>query len=327
MNPALSMHSVSGGRKGGMKIIKGLKNIRGIKGGSIVAIGVFDGVHIGHQHIITQIVKRAKKIGAKSVVLTFDPHPLKVLAAGSFVPSLISLKHKARLIEALGADYLVIIGFTKRFSRVPPKAFVKKILLDKLSVKEIYVSKDFYFGRGAKGGIELLKILGNLFGFEAKVIKPIRKGPRVVSSSAIRRLISSGDIAKASEFLGRPVTVLGTVVRGLRRGRILGFPTANVNPHHEVIPPSGVYAVRVDYKNRRLKGVLNIGRRPTFFSGGKDIEPTIEVHIFDFGRKIYGEDIEIIFVKKIRDEKRFMSSQALAAEIKRDAQTARTLLR
>ena len=310
-----------------MKIIKGFKNISGIKGGSILAIGVFDGVHIGHQRIIKQIVKRAKKIGAKSVVLTFDPHPLKVLAAGSFVPSLISLKHKARLIEALGADYLVIISFTKAFSRVSPKAFVKKILVDKLSVKEIYASKDFYFGRGAKGDIELLKELGNLFGFEAKVIKPIRGGSRLVSSSVIRRLILNGEIAKASEFLGRAVTVLGTVVHGLRRGRILGFPTANVNPHHEVIPPPGVYAVKVDYKNRRLKGVLNIGRRPTFFSGGKDIEPTTEAHIFDFYKKIYGEDTEPIFVKKIRDEKRFREMSGLSAEIKRDARTARALLR
>ena len=310
-----------------MKIIKGLKNIRGIKGGSIVTIGVFDGVHMGHQHIIRKVVKRARDIKAKSVVLTFDPHPLKVLAAGSFVPSLISLKHKTRLIEALGADYLAIISFTKRFSMVSPKAFAKRILVDKLSLKEIYVAEDFYFGRNAKGDIALLKGFGKDLNFKVRIVKPVKKGPVIVSSSVIRRLILNGEIAKASKFLGRPVTVLGTVVRGFRRGRILGFPTANINPHHEVIPPPGVYAVRVDYKDRRFEGVLNIGKRPTFFSGGKDIEPTIEVHIFDFNKKIYGEDIELIFVKKIRDEKRFREMSDLSTEIKRDAQTARALLR
>lgn len=311
-----------------MKVISGLKKIKGLaSAGSIVTVGVFDGVHVGHAHLLKNMVRRAKALGAKSVVLTFDPHPLKVLNKSSEAPSLISLKHRVRLIEREGVDYLVMLRFTRSASRIPPEEFIKKILVDGLSLKEIYVGENFYFGKGAKAGVDTLRNFGMIFDFKVRVIKPVKVDRKVVSSSSIRSLILKGKIGKARKFLGRPVTILGTVVSGFSRGRELGFPTANVNPHHEVIPPAGVYAVKVNYRGRLLNGVLNIGVRPTFFRGGKDIEPTTEVHIFDFDKKIYGEDIELVFVKKIRDEMKFKTKDDLASEIRRDVSAARAILR
>jgi len=293
---------------------------------AIGTIGVFDGVHIGHIYIIRKTVERAKKLGSKSVVVTFDPHPLKVLRSKSYVPTLISLEHRMRLISELGVDRVEVLKFTKPLSRLSPEKFVKDILIDKFGLKEIYVGENFYFGHNAQADPVALKRLGKRYGFQVRVIRPLKKYGRVVSSSLIRGLILKGEISKAAKFLGRPVSVLGTVVKGESRGRILGFPTANVNPHHEVVPPPGVYAVRVKFRKRILQGVLNIGLRPTFYKDTKDLEPTIEVHILDFNKDIYNEDIEIFFVKKIRNELRFSERDDLMSQIKEDIRTARIIL-
>lgn len=312
-----------------MKVFRGLKDIKDNIRGSIATIGVFDGVHIGHGRIIKEAVRRSKALGLESVVVTFDPHPAKVLNPKAKVPSLASLDHRRTLIEELGIDYLVILKFTRALSRLSPERFIKNILIDKLSSKEIYVGENFYFGKGGKAGIVTLKKLGVKFGFKVRIFRPIRTHGRIISSTLIRQLVVNGDIRKASRFLGRPVSVLGTVVRGSSRARSMGYPTANVDPHHEAIPPSGVYAVRVKYENKFLKGILNIGVRPTFSraKGLEDREPTIEVHIFDFDKLIYGEDIEVIFIKKLRDEKRFKDRQALIRQIKRDEAIARSTLK
>jgi riboflavin kinase/FMN adenylyltransferase len=309
-----------------MKVIRGLENLKtGLKG-SVVTIGVFDGVHIGHRRIIKDTVARAGKAGAKSVVLTFEPHPAKILNPGPGVPTIISLEHRIRIIGSLGVDYLVIAAFTKKLGAMTPEEFVKKVLLEKLSAKELLIGGNFYFGRGARTGAEGLKRLARKMGFRVKVLKPVRRGAHVVSSSLIRRLITKGDIAKAADILGRPVSVLGTVIRGRARGRILGYPTANINPHHETIPPSGVYAVRVRYKNRTFGGVLNIGFRPTFHDDAGTAEPTIEVHIFDFDKSVYGEGLEILFVARLRDEKKFRDRESLIAQIARDTRQAQNYL-
>lgn len=308
-----------------MTVIRGFKNLKVNIKGSVIAIGVFDGVHLGHKEVITKVVGRAKLLNLKSVVITFDPHPLKALHPGSNIPSLISLKHRIRLIEKLGADILIIVKFTPSLSKLTPEEFVKRILVDKALIKEIFVSKNFYFGRGARGGVDTLKAFAEKFGFRVNVIKPLKIGGIVVSSTRIRKLISRGDIIKASRFLGRPVSVLGTVVRGLALARVLGYPTANVNPHHEVMPPEGVYAVMVRFGKSLLKGVLNIGTKPTFY-GSRDREPTIETHIFDFNKRIYGKDIEILFVKKIRDELRFKNPEDLTRQIRRDKESAKAIL-
>jgi len=299
-----------------MRIVIGLKTLRPIKN-SIVTVGVFDGVHIGHRKIIGKVVEAAKRVKLSSVVLTFDPHPLKALNPKSRVPSLISLKHRIKLIGELGVDYLVVLNFTKSFSRIPPERFVRDILVEKTGAKVIYAGPDFYFGKGAKAGPELLKKLSLELGFKVEIVKPVKVRGQVVSSSAIRDYISNGELKEASALLGRPVSILGTVVKGTGLAKYLGYPTANVNPHHEAIPPAGVYAIRVRFGSRQFKGVLNIGARPTFYSP-RDKEPAIEAHIFGFRGNLYGKDIEVLFVKKIREERKFKVIADLIGQIKKD---------
>jgi riboflavin kinase/FMN adenylyltransferase len=307
-----------------MKVIRGLRSFRDNIEKSAVTVGVFDGVHIGHQKVIKRAVSRARKIGGKSVVVTFDPHPAKVLNPKARVPSLTSLNHRIRLIGRLGADYLVIVRFTKALSRIAPHEFVRKTLIGKLGMRELCVGENFCLGRGGKTGVKELASIAKELCFALRAIKPVRIRGRQVSSSGIRHLIVEGNLAAASRSLSRPVSILGTVVKGSRRGRILGFPTANINPHHEAIPPSGVYAVFVSFGKKVYDAVLNIGVRPTF---GQEIDPTIEVHIFDFWGTIYGKDLEISFARKLRDERRFSNRHELASQIVRDAESARAWLR
>lgn len=308
--------------KGEMKVIKGLRQVKTPVGGSVVTIGVFDGVHIGHRRIIEMVVKRAKRLGIKSVVLTFDPHPIDILRPKSRIPSLISLGHRIRLIESLGADILIVVKFSKTFAKLSAGKFAKDILVSRLGAREVYVSEGFYFGKGAGADKEKLKDMGRALGFKVNIVAPVKADGHTVSSSLIRRAIAKGDLALGAKLLGRPVSILGTVVRGARLARELGYPTANVNPHHEVIPPSGVYAVRVSYRGISFKGVLNIGTRPTFF-GPRDREPSIEAHIFDFHKHIYGEDLEILFIKKLREEVKFKDRADLVRRIRKDAKQAR----
>lgn len=293
---------------------------------SVVTIGVFDGVHIGHRAIIKKIVSRAKAMGAISIVVTFDPHPMKVLKSHHDVPSLISLKHRVSLIKELGIDKVMVMAFDKKMAQMPPEKFIKDILINKAGAGEIFVGEDFRFGKYARAGVAALKKLGEKSGLRTNAVKHIKKNGRVVSSSLIRRLVISGRIGKASSLLGRPYSILGTVVSGSRLGHLLGYPTANINPHHEVIPPSGVYAVRAKYRNRLYEGVMNIGTRPTFYDHGRDKEPSIEVHIFDFNQRIYGRDLEIIFVKKLRGERKFKQIDSLIRQIKTDSMRAREVL-
>lgn len=309
-----------------MKVIRNLTALKApVAKNAVVTIGVFDGVHLGHKEIITKVVGRAKRLKTKSVILTFDPHPIKILHPNHKIPTLISLDHRIKLIEDLGVDFLVILKFTKSVSMLSPEDFVRSILVSRIGVKEVYVGEDFYFGFGGRGDIRQLKRLASSYGFKVNVLRPKVIERRIVSSSLIRRLISKGNIHKASKFLGRTVSVFGTVVRGTNLARELGYPTANINPHHEAIPPAGVYAVLVRYQGRAYKGVLNIGLRPTFYSP-RDKEPTIEVHIFGFDKYIYGKDLEVLFIKKLRDEVKFKTRRELIAQINKDANLARRIL-
>ena len=296
-----------------------------MKNGSIVTIGVFDGVHIGHKKIITDVVRRAHAMKLKSVAVTFDPHPFKVLNPRYKIPSLVSLKHRLRLIKELGIDTVAVLNFTKFVARLAPECFVKNILINKLGAKEIIVGENFYFGKGARSGAGALKRIGEDLGLKVRIVKSVKKDGKVVSSSAIRRLITGGKLSAASELLGRSVSVLGTVVGGSRFARVLGYPTANINPHHEVIPPFGVYAVKVRFSNRLYRGMLNIGTQPTFFSS-RDKEPKIEAHIFGFNKRIYGRDIEVLFVKKLRNEKKFTGETGLIRQIRKDEKAAKQIV-
>jgi len=293
---------------------------------SIVTIGVFDGVHIGHQAVIKKVVQRARAIGAASVTITFDPHPMTVLSPGHFVPSLISLKHRIRLIKDLGIDKVQVINFDKRIAKISPEKFIKDIVAGRSNAKEIFVGEDFCFGKGAGADIKALELIGGEAGLKVHTVKAVKRAGRVVSSSEIRRLIIVGRIKDASDLLGRPFSILGTVVSGAKLARILGYPTANINPHHEAMPPGGVYAVKVRFGKRLFKGVMNIGVRPTFYDHGRDAEPSIEVHIFGFHGDIYGKDLEIVFVKRIRAEKKFNTIDSLIEQVRRDEKTAKRLL-
>ena len=306
-----------------MRIITDVKNIR-LKKNTVVSVGVFDGVHIGHQRIIGYQVRCARALGLPSVVITFDPHPMKILEPQNAPPILISLAHRLRLLEERGIDIVLALKFTRAFSKLSPEAFVKKYLVGAFHAKIVLAGPGFFFGRYRDGDTSLLKSLGEKYRFAVKDIKPILFKGIPVSSTRIRRLIRTGMLEEASEILGRPVSVLGTVTRGCALGRTLGYPTANVNPHHEIIPPAGVYAVKVKYKGKRYGGVLNIGVRPTFLAG-KDNDQAVEVHIFDFKGKIYGEDLEIDFVQKLREERRFSSREALVRQIKKDEAAARAI--
>jgi len=315
-----------------MKIVRGIQNLN-IKTPTAVTIGIFDGVHRGHQKILRQLKKYSRAIKGKSCVVTFKPHPLKVLKPRMTPPMLISSEHKLRLLEAEGVNIAVIINFTDDFAAMTPARFAKDILKKKLNTKELLVGENFVLGKGRSGDVKHLKRIGPRFGFNISVIKPLKSGNRVVSSTLIRKLIMSGDLKKARQLLGRDVSVLGTVVKGSMRGRTIGFPTANVDPHHEAIPPSGVYIVKAKLEGKQYRGILNIGFRPTFHPAPtrrgwvhavrNESEPVIEVHIFDFNKPIYGREMEIIFLKKIRDEKKFNNKLELIARVKRDTAIAK----
>lgn len=308
-----------------MKVIYGTNNLKRPVGGSVVTIGAFDGVHIGHARLIKEVVRRSRAMKLKSIIVTFDPHPAKLLRKSEYTPSLISASHKARLIEELGVDILVVLRFSRAFSRLEPSRFIQRIIVGDLGAREIYASPKFYFGKGGLAGVAELKRIAASYGVRTHVISPAKVSGSIVGSSRIRRLILRGDLAMAAKFLGRGVSVLGTVVPGSRLGRTLGYPTANINPHHEVVPPSGVYAVLIKLNGKSYKGIVNIGNRPTFYSP-RDSEPTIEAHIFGFNGNIYGKDVEVYFKKKIRDERRYEDRDKLISQIRKDERLAMKML-
>lgn len=280
-----------------------------------MALGVFDGVHRAHRHILREAVLEAKRVRGTAMAVTFWPHPQKK-------ESLYSLEHRLNLVKELGITVAVVIKFTKSFSRLSDKEFVKNILIKKIGVYELYVGSNFKFGRGASGDVKLLRNLSRLYNFRVKAFEVMKKNHRPVSSTYIRQLIVRGDLLSASALLERPVTAMGTVVQGDCLGRKLGFPTANINPHHEILPPSGIYAVRIKLDKRIYGGACYIGRKPTFKRSG---DKSVEAYIFDFHKNIYGKIIEIQFIRKIREDRKFNSSQSLIGQIKKDISLARKL--
>ena len=313
-----------------MKIFYGLNDFlkhSASSGRFAVTIGVFDGVHRAHREIVKALVKKARKKKLSTLLITFHPHPANVVNLSRKVPLLISLKHRLRLTEEMGLDYAVILRFDRRMSRMSAAGFIKKVL-GKIPISEIVVGSNFLFGRNREGSSEGLKRFSSSCGYNVTVIRVSRSAGKSISSTRIRKHVLKGELAKASRLLSRPVAVLGTVMKGHTRGRIIGYPTANINPHHEAIPPFGVYAVKIRLAGKLHKGILNIGLRPTFRDDFRpDAESTIEAHIFDFKRNIYGRDLEIIFVKRIRKERKFKNISLLKEQIKRDEKCARRILR
>ena len=293
---------------------------------SIATIGIFDGVHIGHQAVLGRVIRRARRLGEKSLVITFDPHPAVILNPRNAPPMIMSVAHRLRILEGIGFDICWVMHFTKQMAQKEAWQFVRDFLVAKLGISEIWVGKEFRFGRINLGTVELLRVLGKRYGFSVHQITPIQSGKQKISSTEIRRLIEKGKLSKARRLLGRPVSILGTVIRGESLGGKIGFPTANLDPHHEAIPPRGVYTVRVVLDGKCYRGVVNIGIRPTIKRKRKR-EITIEAHLIDFSGNLYGKDIELLFVKKLRNEKKFHSLKMLACQIQRDIQKAKQILK
>lgn len=277
------------------------------------AIGVFDGVHLGHQRVIGQACADAQAAGGRSVVLTFDPHPMRVLRPAEAPVMLTSTDHKLALIRQLGADACLLINFDRSFSETPAAKFVEQLAI----CREVCVGTRFHFGHGRTGNVALMEQLAPRYGFTIREIKPVLTADsEAISSTAIRQHVLAGNLDRAAVMLGRPFSIIGTVKRGDQRGRQLGIPTANLDPHNEALPPNGVYIVRVQ---GRQTGVANIGVRPTFATG----ERGLEVHILDFTGDLYGQDLELEFVKKLRDERKFDNVEDLKAQIAADIRIAR----
>lgn len=310
-----------------MRIIKGLENFKDLKQKRpvIVAIGTFDGVHIAHKQIIKKAVSTAARLKGLSVVLTFYPHPMRITNPDKSPALLTSIEHRVGLISELKPDICLIVDFRKSFAGMSPQDFIDKILIEHLRATQIVIGKNFKFGRNKSGNIKLLKTVSKKYGFTVDAIESLKSAGKIISSSFIRSLIEYGRLNAASKLLGRRFSVLGTVVKGDSRGKALGYPTANIDPHQEALPPNGVYAIRAKIKNKWYGGMLNIGKRPTFYRDADKF--AIEVNIFNFNKYIYGQVLEIFFLKKIRNEKKFASAKLLKDQLQRDSLRVKAILK
>jgi riboflavin kinase/FMN adenylyltransferase len=307
-----------------MEIIKGIENLKKSFRKSVVTLGNFDGVHLGHQDIFKRVREEASRIHGEGVVITFEPHPLKVLAPKKFLPLLTPFRKKMMLIEKSGIQTVLCVEFSLAFSEITPHEFIKSILVEKVNVKEVIIGYNYHFGKEQKGNAQTLIDAGKVFHFEVQVVEPFRIEQTIVSSSKIRDLIQRGEVEGASRLLGRDYLMIGKIVEGAKRGQALGFPTANLEISDELYPKPGVYAVEVERRQQRLNGLANVGSNPTFFSAqdGKGRPISVEVYILNFNRNIYGEEIQVNFKRRIRDEVRFESSSLLIEQIKKDIQWA-----
>jgi len=298
-----------------MKIITDIKKFDkdSYPGPRVVAIGTFDGVHRAHREIIRAAVLRARRSKGTSVVLTFFPHPRQITDPMLKPVLLTGLKHRLQLIAGLHPDVCLVLRFHRAFSLLSPQRFIKQFLIDTVGASGIVVGDNFNFGKNRTGTSAMLKKIGERYDCRVSVIPPVKQGRQVVSSSLIRSFIEQGKLNAAGALLGRPFSIWGTVESGDRRGRRLGFPTANINPHNEAIPPQGVYAVKVRVRGRWYNGMLNIGTNPTFHPGRKSI--SMEVHLLNFKKNLYGEDVEVLFIRKIRNERIFSSAERLSGQL------------
>jgi len=309
-----------------MELVENIDKIEKPYKNAVITIGNFDGVHIGHQALFYEVIEKADSIGGTSIVMTFDPHPVRVLKQNGHLPLITLNEQKIELIENSGIDVLICTQFNKAFAAISAKEFVENLLLKCIGMKAIVVGKDYTFGRNREGNLELLQTYADNLGFEVIVADWVQtsKGlPNRISSTRTRELVMAGEVAEAKKLLGRYYQIRGVVTTGRNRGgRLLRFPTANITLHDELCPKNGVYAVSIDCMEKKYHGVANIGYSPTFDDGVF----SVEVHILDFNENIYGQKIRVNFVQRIRDEIKFSDITELSDAIRKDIEKARKTL-
>lgn len=284
--------------------------------GTVVTVGTFDGVHLGHMAVLREIAERARVAGRQSVLVTFEPHPLEVVNPQAAPPLLTTGPERREVLALTGLDYVVFLRFDRRLADFTPERFVREVLIGRCGMRELVIGHDHGFGRGRSGDVETLRRLGASDGFAVDVVGAVELAGHAVSSTAIRRAVAGGDLRTAARLLGRPYTLSGRVVRGEGRGRTIGIPTINVGevPERKLLPPDGVYAARVEWAGGRVGGMLNQGSRPTFGEGRRGVE----VHLFEVDADLYGQWVRVEWVERLRDVGRFPSVEQLRHQLKRD---------
>jgi riboflavin kinase / FMN adenylyltransferase len=301
-----------------MKIFHGTDNA-GIARGTVLTLGVFDGLHLGHQRIMQTVVESAEATRAVPTVITFDPHPRAVLHPENSPPLLQTLDQRLANFEVLGIKQTIVIRFDKEFAGIDAETFLRDIVHERLQAREVFLGKGFFFGRNRGGNIELLREMSKRLGFFADEVAEVRLRGVRISSSKIRQLLAEGRVNLARRMLGRPYGVEGQIIHGLQRGRTIGFPTANLHPHNRVIPKFGVYATATLIDGKWRRSITNVGIRPTF---DDDQNPSIESYVFDFDGDLYGDVLRVRFLHRIRDERKFGGIDELRAQIEKDTRRA-----
>ena len=303
-----------------MKVISLSGSLKPLKN-TCAAIGIFDGVHRGHQYLIKRMSAAARRLHARPVVITFFPHPAHVLQPNIRLGYLTSLHERLCLLKDLGVSLTVVVPFTRAFAAIEPERFIQHVLVKKLGVKAVFVGEDFKFGKDRKGDIALFEKLAFRYGYEIHAVPALKQGGEVISSTRIRGLIENGPLSKAAQLLGRRVFISGRVARGSHRGKTLGFATANIDYQADILPSQGVYIVLAYLGKKAYPALANIGTRPSF---EKQVSKThVEVYLLDFSKSIYGKHLKIEFLKKIRNEKKFSGPQQLIRQIQKDEVVAR----
>jgi riboflavin kinase/FMN adenylyltransferase len=285
----------------------------------VLTLGVFDGLHLGHQLIMNTVVERARAVSAVPTVITFDPHPRAVLHPESAPPLLQTFDQKIEALSVLGIEQTIVIRFTSEFASVRAEDFLRDVVMERLQAREVYLGKGFAFGHNREGNIDLLRRLGGELGFVAGEVPEVKLRGRRVSSSKIRELLTNGQVNLARRMLGRPYGVEARVEHGSERGHKLGFPTANLRPHNRVIPRNGVYVTGTLIDEKWRRSVTNVGLRPTF---GDATEPSVETFVMNWDGDLYGDVVRVRFLHRLRDERKFSSIEELKTQIARDVARA-----
>ena len=306
-----------------MRLFHGTDNAE-IARPTVLTLGVFDGLHLGHQLIIQTVVARARETGAVPTVITFDPHPRAVLHPASAPPLLQTFDQKIEACGLLGIEQAIVVRFTREFAQIRAEEFLRDVVRERLQAKEVYLGRGFAFGRNREGDIRLLRAASERLGFYADEVAEVRLRGQRISSSRIRELLSEGRVNLARRMLGRPYGVEGRVVRGHERGRTIGFPTANLQPQNRVIPRRGVYVTATLIEGVWRRSLTNVGTRPTFES---EAEPSVETYVMDWSGDLYGDVVRVRFLRRLRDERKFGSVDELKLQIERDAARAAAYFR